>query len=151
MVVLPVRGGKIASIRHRGREWLTQPQKPLLPLDRLPEFLVDGDMFGWDECAPTIDDCEVLGRRLPLHGDAWDQGWSDEGDGWLAVHGRSFDYRLCRRLTIRPDGFRLDYRVTAAERMPFLWAAHPQFAASAADPLARAGSTGRVVARCQPD
>lgn len=129
-MVLPQRGGKLASILHQGRQWLTQPRRPLLPLQKLPEFLVDGDMFGWDECAPTIDDCEVLGHRLPLHGDAWDQPWSDTGDGWLEVRGRLLPYTLRRRLFIRPDGFRLQYRVTADEPMPFLWAAHPQFAAS---------------------
>ncbi|HEV2517363.1 MAG TPA: hypothetical protein VGV07_19075 [Devosia sp.] len=130
VVVLPQRGGKLASIVYRGREWLTQPRRPLLPHAELPPLLVDGDMFGWDECAPTIDDCAVMGRRLPLHGDAWDQAWSEMGDGWLAVRGRHFAYTLRRRLSIGTAGFRLDYRVSTAEPMPFLWAAHPQFAAS---------------------
>ena len=130
VVVLPQRGGKLASIIHYGRQWLTQPKCPLLPMSQLPELLVDGDMFGWDECAPTIDDCDVLGHRLPLHGDAWDQPWVDAGDGWLEVRGRSLAYTLRRRLSVRPDGFRLDYRVIAEQRMPFLWAAHPQFAAA---------------------
>jgi len=129
VTVLPRRGGKLASIVHRGREWLTQPQRPLIDLADLPPTLVAGDMFGWDECAPTIDDCTILGRNLPLHGDAWDQPWQETDDGWLVVRGRHFDYTLGRRLGLRPDGFRLEYRVTAAERMPFLWAAHPQFAA----------------------
>jgi len=130
VVVLPQRGGKLASILHHGRQWLTQPQRPLLPLSQLPEFLVDGDMFGWDECAPTIDDCEVMGHRLPLHGDAWNRPWSEIGEGWLEVQGLSLPYTLRRRLSIRREGFRLDYSVTAKERMPFLWAAHPQFAAT---------------------
>lgn len=130
VTVLPRRGGKLASILHRGREWLTQPQRPLLPLDALPPFLVDGDMFGWDECAPTIDDCDVMGHRLPLHGDAWDQPWMEAGDGWLAVRGRHLRYELCRRVAIRPDGVRLDYVATATEPIPLLWAAHPQFAAT---------------------
>lgn len=129
VVVLPRRGGKLASIVQRGRQWLTQPRRALLPLSQLPPLLVDGDMFGWDECAPTIDDCEVMGRRLPLHGDAWDQPWREAGDGWLEVHGRDFAYTLRRRLSIGSEGFRLDYRVSTEEAMPFLWAAHPQFAA----------------------
>jgi galactose mutarotase-like enzyme len=128
VVVLPQRGGKLASIVYRDREWLTQVRDPLIPREALPSLLVDGDMFGWDECAPTIDDCEVLGQRLPLHGDAWDQPWS-EHDGWLAVDGRHLGYTLRRHLSINPNGFRLDYLVTAPERIPFLWAAHPQFAA----------------------
>ncbi len=130
VVVLPQRGGKLASIVYRGRQWLTQPQRPLLPLSELPPLLVDGDMFGWDECAPTIDDCEVMGRKLPLHGDAWDQPWSEAGEGWLEVRGRQLAYTLRRRLSIRADGFRLDYSVSAGEPMPFLWAAHPQFTAA---------------------
>lgn len=129
VTVLPRRGGKIASIRHHGREWLTQPRRPLIALDDLPAHLVDGDMFGWDECAPTIDDCEVMGVQLPLHGDAWDVPWSEREGGWLEVSGRHLPYTLGRRLTVRPAGFRLDYVATAPVRMPFLWAAHPQFAA----------------------
>lgn len=127
VVVLPQRGGKLASIVHRERQWLTQPQRPLLPLSELPPLLVDGDMFGWDECAPTIDDCEVMG--LPLHGDAWDQPWDETGAGWLEVRGRHFAYTLRRRLGIGVDRFRLDYQVSADAPIPFLWAAHPQFAA----------------------
>lgn len=130
VVVLPQRGGKLASIVYRDRQWLTQPQRALRPLSQLPPLLVDGDMFGWDECAPTIDDCEVMGRKLPLHGDVWDQPWSEAGEGWLEVRGRYLDYALRRRLSIRADGFRLDYSVSAGEPMPFLWAAHPQFAAA---------------------
>jgi len=130
VVVLPQRGGKIASIRYRDREWLTQPQRALLPLADLPPLLVEGDMFGWDECAPTIDDCEVMGHQLPLHGDVWNQPWTEGESGWLEVTGRHLRFRLQRRLSIHAGGFRLDYAVSAPERIPFLWAAHPQFAAS---------------------
>lgn len=130
VVVLPQRGGKLASIMHDGREWLTQPRHDLLPLERLPATLVDGDMFGWDECAPTIDACEVLGQYLPLHGDVWNQPWTELEDGWLQVRAQFLDFLLRRRLSVHPGGFRLDYEAMAADRMPFLWAAHPQFAAS---------------------
>jgi len=147
VVVLPQRGGKLASIVHRGREWLTQPQRRLLPLTQLPALLVDGDMFGWDECAPTIDDCEVLGHRLPLHGDAWNQPWREVGDGWLEVRGRHFAYTLSRRLSIEADGFRLDYEVSAAEAMPFLWAAHPQLAASPGTEVVLGNGTEPLVDR----
>jgi len=40
VVVLPQRGGKIASIRYRDREWLTQPQRALLPLADLPPHVL---------------------------------------------------------------------------------------------------------------
>lgn len=131
IVVLPRRGGKLASIRDRtGREWLTQPQRDLLPLANLPDTLVDGDMFGWDECAPTIDDCEIEGRRIPLHGEVWNQPWSEGSDGWLLASGRVLDFWLARKLILVPHGFKLLYRAAATTRIPFLWAAHPQFYAS---------------------
>lgn len=128
VVVLPRRGGKIASIRDRtGREWLTQPQRDLLPIASLPNTLIDGDMFGWDECAPTIDDCEIEGRYIPLHGDVWNQPWNEGPDGWLSVSGRVLGFWLARKVVIVPRGFRLMYRAAAVTRVPFLWAAHPQF------------------------
>lgn len=131
LVILPDRGGKIASIRDRsGREWLEQPAVPLRPLDKLPTRFVDGDMCGWDECAPTIAPCDVSGVQLPDHGELWRTPWFDSGEGWLTVHGPSWGYTFSRRISVSGHVAKLEYQVTAGgEAFPLLWAAHPQFRA----------------------
>jgi len=129
----PVRGGKILSLRGPdGREWLAQPADPSREPDRGDAIFTSSDPAGWDECAPSIDECEIDGRGVPDHGDLWTSEWatvSAEPDSLeLSVAGRSLDYRLVRRITATDVGLRLDYSAsTAGVATPFLWAAHPQF------------------------
>jgi hypothetical protein len=131
-VVLPGRGGRIVSLLDAGgREWLEQPEIPLSPLQD-PVF-VDGDMCGWDECAPTVDECSVPPWGMPDHGDVWDVDWEVEADGWLAGFGRATPHVLRRRVLATEAGLRIEYVAALTEaadrRMPYLWAAHPQFLA----------------------
>lgn len=126
--VNPARGGKIVSLLDTdGVEWLTTSENaatyPGLPFG-------DAEMAGWDECAPTITACTVEGRALPDHGDIWDVPWTKVGDE-LTVAGRYWPYVLSRRISPISGGVRIDYRARATGRddLPFLWAAHPQFAA----------------------
>jgi galactose mutarotase-like enzyme len=89
-------------------------------------------MAGWDECAPTISACEVAGTHLPDHGDAWDAVWvPGDADGVLRHRGTSLPYALERRIEQTPKGgLKISYRAEATGgAVPFLWAAHPQFAA----------------------
>jgi hypothetical protein len=127
----PARGGKIVSlVDASGREWLAQPHPPLAPLGSTG--FVDGDMCGWDECAPTIDACSITGgapAAVPDHGEAWSAEWQDFGDGWFGYAGRALPYVFARAIVATAAGLRLRYRVEVARSMPFLWAAHPQFAA----------------------
>jgi hypothetical protein len=126
----PSRGAKIVSLRDpAGNEWLAQSE---VPQPSGAVAFASAEMAGWDECAPTITACIVNGRHLPDHGDAWDTQWV--WSGWeetLSVEGRSWPYRLERSVEESPAaGIRLSYRATSLEGdLPFLWAAHPQFAA----------------------
>ncbi|MDQ1552751.1 MAG: hypothetical protein QOD50_2173, partial [Actinomycetota bacterium] len=72
----PVRGGKIISLRGPdGREWLAQPADPSRAPDRGDAVYTLSDPASWDECAPSIDACEVGGRAVPDHGDLWTAEW----------------------------------------------------------------------------
>lgn len=129
-VVLPRRGGKIASLRDdAGREWLAQPESPVGSPARPGAGFLDAEMAGWDECAPTIVACEIDAVRLPDHGSLW------TAEGHVAGHtvtlvDDTWGFRFERSIEPSDRGLRLDYRVTTVTRtIPFLWAAHPQFAA----------------------
>jgi galactose mutarotase-like enzyme len=90
-------------------------------------------MAGWDECAPTITACRVDGRDIPDHGDLWDSRFTI--DGPIAT-GFGDGYRFQRAIAPTPSGLSLSYRAEASRDMPFLWAAHPQFAAPAGTRIA---------------
>lgn len=141
-VVVPRMGGKIVSLmdKRTQTEWLVAPEgRPFEPVPYGAPF-TEQDMSGWDEMFPTIDACaypvpgEHEGAPLPDHGEVWALPWSVEASGddqiVLAVEGRALPYRLTRTLDFSaPDTLRLTYQLanTGSERMPYIWAAHPQF------------------------
>lgn len=127
-VVNPRRGAKITSlVDASGTEWLAPGRDGADPPPGTP--FVDAEMGGWDECAPTIVACRVANRDLPDHGDLWDTEFHVDGDLVSAV-GTSMPYRFQRRIHATPTGLRLEYSAESlADPIPFLWAAHPQFAA----------------------
>ena len=127
-----MRGGKILSLRGPdGREWLAQPADPSRAPVRGDAVYALSDPAAWDECAPSIDACEVGGRAVPDHGDLWTAEWAVVSSApdplELSVTGRSLGYRLVRRVTASDTGVRFDYVASADVATPFLWAAHPQF------------------------
>lgn len=129
-VVLPQRGGKIASLLDGdGREWLAQPEAPVGPPARPGADFLAAEMAGWDECAPTIVACDIDGAALPDHGSLWTM--SAAGDGHTVTFtDDSLGFRFERTIVPASGGLRFDYVVTATRQpVPFLWAAHPQFAA----------------------
>lgn len=141
----PARGGKILSLTGPdGREWLAQSGDPAHPPYRGDIAFTDSDPAGWDECAPSIDPCEIAGRAIPDHGDLWTAEWSVRSarvDSLrMSVTGRSLGYRLSRSIVATANGFRFDYRASAIRRaIPFLWAAHPQFVSPRGSALELAG------------
>jgi hypothetical protein len=128
--IVPGRGGKIVSLRDaRGHEWLAGPGPSIGDPARPGTAFLDADLCGWDECAPTISACRLSsGAELPDHGDLWDTGWTIDG-ATLSARGRSLPYRFERGIASIGGGLRFEYTVVADERMPFLWAPHPQFVA----------------------
>ena len=128
--VVPERGGRISSlVDNSGREWLAQPEKPDGPLFGPGSTFIDADMAGWDECAPTIDACEVDGVQLPDHGELWTTRF-DAKPPTVSGTGALFGYGFERTIVPTADGLRLEYSAwTLGGDVPFLWAAHPQFVA----------------------
>lgn len=124
----PMRGAKIVSLVDAvGTEWLTgaDPEAVAVP----GASFVDAEMAGWDECAPSIVACTVDGVSIPDHGDLWDVPFESEG-ATVSTTGASLGYRFQRVIEATDDGIVLRYRAEATGGpIPFLWAAHPQFAA----------------------
>jgi galactose mutarotase-like enzyme len=143
-VVVPSMGAKIVSLfdKRTGVEWLAGPgDRPFRPAAYGATF-DQQDMSGWDEMFPTITACPYpvpgayAGVPLPDHGEVWAVPWTNVGgeDLALAVEGRALPYRLTRCLSLPdPTTLRFDFHLAnrGAEPMPYIWAAHPQFACGA--------------------
>ena len=141
IVVVPRMGAKLVSLldKRTGVEWLAGPGgRPFRPAAYGATF-DQQDMSGWDEMFPTITACPYpapgayAGVPLPDHGEVWAVPWInlDGEDLTLAVEGRALPYRLTRRLSLSgPTTLRFDFHLLnlGAEPMPYIWAAHPQFA-----------------------
>lgn len=145
VVLVPSLGGKITELFMGGREWLwTSDVVPLARGIDGTSYLETGDSGGFDECFPTVAACRVPGWvrafggvELPDHGELWSQEPQLEvrttAEGQCAIftwRGVRFPYRLQRSACVAPDGsVRMDYALVndGAERIPFLWSAHPTF------------------------
>ena len=136
IVVLPEMGAKIVSLFDKAyqHEWLVPPMRPLRMVGYGADFVAQ-DMSGWDEMMPTINRCTWAGEDLPDHGEIWGIPWTVEADSsslsaWVA--GRAFPYRFSRSITLEGEAslvFRYTVHNTGPADLPYLWAAHPQFAA----------------------
>ena len=124
----PGRGAKIVSlVDAAGVEWLAQADRTSIPAPGTA--FVAAEMAGWDECAPSIVACTVDGVPIPDHGELWDVPFDTQGDTTSAT-GTSLGFRFARTIAPTADGLLLSYRAeTTGGPIPFLWAAHPQFAA----------------------
>ena len=80
--MLPHLGGKIASIVVDGQELLQSPLAPPAPRTRTISFDA-GDASGWDECLPSVAECDVAtdagSAHVPDHGDLWRVAWEKQG------------------------------------------------------------------------
>jgi len=122
------RGAKITSLKDStGYEWLAQAVPGAVPVAGTK--FTDAEMSGWDECAPTIEECLVDGVQIPDHGDVWDQEFTGSA-AHAHIKRDELGFTFERSITEVAEGIHLSYRATALrERVPFLWAAHPQFSA----------------------
>jgi hypothetical protein len=143
VVIVPEMGAKIVSLldRRNGVEWLVGPGERTFRPAVYGASFEQQDMSGWDEMFPTISACpypgpgDEAGVALPDHGEVWALPWTinDIADRnlELAVEGRALPYRLARRLALaEPTTLRFDYHLAnlGKDLMPYIWAAHPQFA-----------------------
>lgn len=141
-VVVPKMGGKLVSLFDKKNEveWLVSSgDKPFQPVPYGASFVAQ-DMSGWDEMFPTIVACpypapgEYQGAELPDHGEVWTLPWSVEENMEnkisLSVAGKALPYRLTRTMELTAPGtMKLHYRLLnrGREKMPYIWAPHPQF------------------------
>ncbi|MHC1772854.1 MAG: hypothetical protein AB9907_14220 [Flexilinea sp.] len=136
VIIVPDLGAKIVSIYDKvfEREWLVPPMRPLKQISYGQDF-VSQDMSGWDEMMPTIAACQWEEASLPDHGEVWSVPWQieDAADKLkLSVSGTAIPYRFTRTASLEgQDCLALDYEVVnkGINAFPWLWAAHPQFAA----------------------
>jgi galactose mutarotase-like enzyme len=156
--LLPLLGGKIASIRVRDSELLQAPLMPLAARTAAMSFDAS-DASGWDECLPSVAACSVKTAagtaEIPDHGDLWRVEWHPvepevqnsrrNGTGAHAtLRGECFSLPLALERSVAlsetEKGWRIDteYRVKNVGKapVPWSWAAHPLFAAEAGDRIA---------------
>jgi galactose mutarotase-like enzyme len=154
VTILPRYGGKISSIKLRGRELLQQPLAPITSRTREMGF-DEGDASGWDECLPSVAACEVefAGGKVPVpdHGDLWRVEWTrergNEGtreqENSLTLKGKCFSLPLELERTIALKEMGSTWRLflfykltnTGTEPAPWSWSAHPLFVVDAGDAI----------------
>lgn len=166
VTLLPEFGGKIASIRVKGRELLQAPLTPIAARSRTLSFDAS-DASGWDECLPSVATCRVdtetgpvsisdpIRDPIPDHGDLWRVPWSVVGDrgaeteASVTLRGECFSLPLALERTsaltqTREGGWRLslDYVLTNTghDAVPWSWAAHALFAVEEGDRIELPGS-----------
>ncbi|UKA63144.1 hypothetical protein [Arthrobacter sp. FW306-04-A] len=132
-VISPTRGGRIESLRSPGREWLAPSFGP--DTGGFGRAFVRPGMGGWDEAIPSVSASSMDGINVPDHGDVWSVPWqvehSNERTLKLGVALRTVPLRLTRTISAVATGLHFEYVLEsrATGHTPFLWSAHPQFAA----------------------
>ncbi len=140
---LPEYGSKLVSLKSNKDgdfcELLHQAKTPIL---RLPEYGADFtefDMSGFDECFPTIDQCQFpcghkCGITVPDHGELWTLAWEvvDYSDSEItfAVVSPQFGYRLEKCITLKNETLVSRYQLTLIDnqtKLPFIWTPHVLF------------------------
>jgi hypothetical protein len=130
----PNDGGRIGSIRWRGRELLTQPHlidgKFEAPADDFGEY-ENRPVFGYDDCWPCLEVCEWPGMRRKVrdHGDlVWLQWDARVEDGALvaSVSDDNGKWRFERRTLARDGALVFEYTCanTGDTPFPMSWAGH---------------------------
>lgn len=153
VTILPRFGGKISSIKLKGRELLQQPLAPIGPRTQTIGF-DEGDASGWDECLPSVAACSVPFAggvaRIPDHGDLWRMEWErvetedeEQRSNSVSLKGKCFSLPLELERTVYLKesaggwGLGLFYKLTntGTDPAPWSWAAHPLFAVDAGDAI----------------
>ena len=148
VVLQPAYGGKVASISVRGHELLQTPLAEVAPRTRTMSF-DQGDASGWDECLPSVAECDVTteagAAHVPDHGDLWRVEWdvvkAEAASATLRGKCFSLPLELDRTLTLveTTKGWRLETKYTltntGAHAVPWSWAAHTLYATDEGDIL----------------
>jgi hypothetical protein len=143
IVCVPALAGKIVEMVLGGRQWLWHSDViPFAPPTEGASYVETADSGGYDECFPTVAACRIPGwvrawggLELPDHGELWSQipeleiDTAAEGSAIVTTwEGRRLPYRLTRIARVTGDGsVVMTYHAAndAADRVPFIWSAHP--------------------------
>lgn len=130
VTVLPERGGKLASIRHRptGFELLAQPPCGYPPLEPGMPFHL-GDASGFDDVFPSMGPETSDGIELPDHGQIWSAPMSAElSDERVILRRESIRpvYSYEKQVWLEDDAVRLRWRIhnPAAHSLQAVWICH---------------------------
>ena len=128
--ILPERGGKLASIRHRaaGFELLAQPPHGYPPLQPGMPFHL-GDASGFDDVFPSMGPESSEGIDLPDHGQIWSAPMAAElSDGRLTLRRESElpAYSYEKQVWLEGSAVCLRWRIRnpAARPLPAVWICH---------------------------
>jgi hypothetical protein len=161
LTIIPGSGAKLQSIfdRKAHKEILFQSKREGFRRAAYGESFPMGDMSGFDEVFPTIDECYYpagpwKGTHIPDHGELWTLPWecAVENDSLtLSVHGVKFPYRMEKRVEfLRNDCFRMTYRVDNFSDFDLssIWCPHPFFTADEHTHVILPPSIRRVISTC---
>jgi hypothetical protein len=140
VAVAPELGGRVVSLRHRGREREFLWRHPALRLAPCPPGSAYDPHFygGIDEVMPC-DIPEVLADiACPDHGELWTTTLTAQGsDQELSLRGTLPQYGLSYQRGLRLEEHQLicDYRIgnPTAENRPFIWKLHAALAVQPGD------------------
>lgn len=129
-ILLPDRGGKIASIRHRstGFELLAQPPHGYPGLHPGMPFHL-GDASGFDDVFPSMGPETHGGLDLPDHGQIWTAPMAAEllgGELTLRWENALPGYRYEKRVWLEGDAVNLRWRIhnPSEQPLPAVWICH---------------------------
>lgn len=159
VLIDPDHGGRLASLRIRGRDLLVRPPQPRdvsitwgsFLMAPWPGRLADGRLW-WE--GRTVQLPRTLGRNA-IHGLVHGAPWTvdratetevDLGIG-LAPLGWPFGGRVRQRLRLAPDGLTMQAEIEADDAMPAALGWHPWFRRGEADPRLRVAADGVLEAR----
>lgn len=142
VTIIPESGAKVQSIfdKKHNREVLFQSSRPEFRRAAYGDGFPAGDMSGFDEVFPTIDECYYpsgpwKGVWIPDHGEIWAVPWEceiEENSIRLSVTGTRFPFQMEKKVEfLRENCFRMSYRVKnfSGFDLHSIWCPHPFFLA----------------------
>jgi galactose mutarotase-like enzyme len=156
LVVVPELGAKIISLKNlrTGREWLWHPKDSLNLFKNQPgDDFSASPLVGMDECLPTISPCIWRNRKLPDHGEVWNQPWQVDDDAWqngvltTSIKLKTSPFIFERTIELHGNEVRFNYQLsnTSGAEEPFVWAIHPLLRLATGDELELPVSTRQLL------
>lgn len=144
LTVLPEAGAKVWQVHYKPLAADLLWNNPAVAPARQPLYASYDDTWsgGWDELFPNDEAGDLLGQKLPDHGELWTGEWEaervDPGDGGQGISFRFLTplshFLVEKTILLHPERARLEVRYKLTNRgdreFPFLFKLHPAFAVS---------------------